>query len=195
VKERRNTTLERQQLSPGLKYPSAVRQRDAAQLFSPEKLLINAQNISRSKEVIRFYVFLETSSRTFHACRKLPGLRIELLNDTNDGLFDEPLFNLESPIRMRCAGDADVRQLLRDGSGVAFGEIAPGFRSMATPLRSRHCRVGAKAFGVSAPGRDSPKVFAPGGSGSDGQPAFAGDGRLFSNRDETSRRSGAASRA
>jgi hypothetical protein len=43
-------------------------------------------------------------------------------------------------------------------------------------------RAGAKAFGVAAPERASPKVFAP---GADGQPAFAGDGRLFSNRDET----------
>jgi uncharacterized protein YkwD len=35
---------------------------------------------------------------------------------------------------------------------------------MATPLRSRQYRVGAKAFGMSAPERDSPKVFAPEGT-------------------------------
>jgi len=39
--------------------------------------------------------------------------------------------------------------------------------------------------------RVSPKVFAPGGSGPDGQSAFASDGRAFFQRDETSRRNGA----
>jgi hypothetical protein len=34
-------------------------------LFSQENLLINAQNISRSKEVNLFYDFLETKARTF----------------------------------------------------------------------------------------------------------------------------------
>jgi hypothetical protein len=38
---------------------------------------------------------------------------------------------------------------------------------------------------------DSAKVFAPGGSGPDGQSAFANDGRTIFNRDETSRRNGA----
>jgi hypothetical protein len=37
---------------------------------------------------------------------------------------------------------------------------------------------------------DSAKVFAPGGSGPDGQSAFASDGRSFFNRDETSCRNG-----
>jgi hypothetical protein len=69
--ERRNTALERQKFSPGLECASAVRQRDAAQLFSSENLLINAQNISRSKEVIHFYDFLETNARTFLMTAKI----------------------------------------------------------------------------------------------------------------------------
>jgi hypothetical protein len=48
-----------------LECASAVRQRDAAQLFSQENLLINARNISRSKEVNLFYDFLETRARIF----------------------------------------------------------------------------------------------------------------------------------
>jgi hypothetical protein len=42
---------------------------------------------------------------------------------------------------------------------------------MATPLWSRSNRVGAKSLGVTVK-RVSPKVFAPGESGSDGQSAF-----------------------
>jgi len=48
-------------------------------------------------------------------------------------------------------------------AGLRFGEIAPVFRRMATPLRSRSNRVGAKSFGVTVK-RVSPKVFAPGGN-------------------------------
>jgi hypothetical protein len=72
------------------------------------------------------------------------------------------------------ASDADVRQPFVTEAGLRFGEIAPGFRRMGTPLRSRPYWIGAKAFGVSASERDSPTVLVPGGSGPDGQPAFAG---------------------
>ena len=75
-------------------------------------------------------------------------------------------------------------------AGILFGEIAPVFRRMETPLRSRYSRVGAKSFGVTVE-RVSSKVFAPGGSGPDGQSAFASDGRSFFQRNETSRRNGA----
>jgi hypothetical protein len=47
-------------------------------------------------------------------------------------------------------------------AGFWFGEIAPVFRRMETALRSRHCRVSAKSFGVTVK-RVSPKVFAAGG--------------------------------
>jgi hypothetical protein len=43
---------------------------------------------------------------------------------------------------------------------------------MVTPLQSRKYRVGAKAYGVAAPERDSPEVFAPMGSGYDGSTGF-----------------------
>jgi hypothetical protein len=66
-------------------------------------------------------------------------------------------------------------------AGLPFGEIAQCFGEWQ--LCFGRANVGRrKGFWCGRAGRASPKVFAPGGHG---QPAFAGDGRLLSNRDET----------
>ena len=74
-----------------------------------------------------------------------------------------------------------MRQPRATEAGLRFGEIAPVFRTMATPLWSRSNRVGAKSFGVTVK-RVRPKVLALGGIGSDGQSAFVTDGQAFRRR-------------
>ena len=71
------------------------------------------------------------------------------------------------------------------GGEIAKGGAENGYATLVAPIsgwRKVFCD-GSKV--------DSAKVFAPGGSGPDGQSAFASDGRTFFQRDETSRRNGA----
>ena len=87
------------------------------------------------------------------------------------------------PLAANSLSDVDAHSRVFCPGGVGFETSSANGRwgagLVAMPTRPVIHGVGAKSFGVSAPERDSPEVFAPGGNHSDDQSAFASDGRFI----------------